>query len=203
MTQLLLVELETVRNASDMPPAVVDKDAVLITLILGMSRDFQELSDRVVEIGAQTEIFDVESFTDRLLLKAWPVDTGQSFKVFHDPLRQFGAATEVDSSYYYLDAENGKVELFQKYAIGRKTLKVMYTGGMAVLDSPQAGQEFWNLYPDVAEAIIFEVIEKFKKIPNLGSTVVRIGQDWSQMTELKNRSPYFKRIAMQYKRMNI
>lgn len=198
MAELLLVEVEQVKNAMDMPESVTDKDVIIKSLILGVSRDFEEISSRSVDILERSEVLDVEAFTNDIKLKAWPVqvdDPTPIFEIFHDPDRAFGAATEVDSSSYYLDTETGKVDLFIRFPVAKKTLKVTYTGGMAAMDSPGAGEEFWNLYPDIAEAVTFEVIENFKSIPNLGSAVVRIGGDWTQMFALKDRTPKFKRMA--------
>lgn len=202
--ELKLVELVAVKNAMNMPESELDKDVVIEDLILGVSRDFQETADRVVEIGAQSEVLDIEEFTNQLKLRAWPVDTEADFKIFHDTTRAFGAETEVDSAQYYLNPVNGKVDLFLKFAPGRKILKVTYTGGMASFTEPLVvGEEFWSLYPDVAEAVTLEVISTFKKIPNLGAAVVRIGQDWTQMRQLGDRTKRFKRIARSYGRMSI
>ncbi len=203
MTQLFLIEVEVVKNAMNMPESEVDKDALIEGLILGVSYDFQNTADRVVEKGIQSEVFDMYKYTRDLKLRAWPVDTEEDFKIFHDTARVFGAETEVDSSLYYLDALLGKIDLFSRYAVSPKSLKVTYTGGMAVIDSPEDGEEFWNLYPDLQEAMVIEVIENFKKIPNLGAAVVRIGQDWTQMRKLGDRSDRFKRMAREYGRMTI
>lgn len=203
MAQLMLVELVAVKNAMEMPETVTDKDAFITSLILGVSYDFQNTADRVVEIGTQEEVLDVEEFTNQLKLRAWPVDGGEEFKIFHDTTRAFAAETEIDTSLYYLDATTGKVDLFTKYTVSPKTLKVTYTGGMAVITSPTVGEEFWNLFPDVAEAITLEVISTFKKVPNLGAAVVRIGSDWTQMRKLGDRTDRFKRMAREYKRMII
>ncbi len=204
MAQIQLVELATVKNAMDLPESVVDKDAVLTSLILGVSYDFQEIADRIVEKGAQSEVIDIEKFTNKISLRAWPVDDQQDVKIFYDTLRVFGAETEIDADQYYVDYETGKIDLFQKFQPGRKVLKITYTGGMANFTEPiTAGEEFWNLFPDVAEAVTLEIISTFKKIPNLGAAVVRIGQDWTQMRELGDRTKRFKRMARSYGRMTI
>jgi hypothetical protein len=201
---LELVLLEAVKTAMDMPPSVTEKDAVLTQLIRGVSQDFEDMTGRIVDVGAQLEIFDVTRYFDHIYLKAWPVlidDPTLTFKIFNDTERVFGAETEVDSSNYYVEQEKGLVDFFNRFPIAKKSLVASYTGGMAVMTDPSEGEEFWNLYPDVAEAVTLEVIEEFKSIPNLGAAATKIGPDTTQMFPRRSRSKLFKGVVKKHGRV--
>jgi hypothetical protein len=197
---LELVLLATVKSVMDMPPSNTEGDAILNVLIRGASKDFEELSGRGVDLIERTEYFDVEAKTDHLLLKGFPVANSPAIKIYQDVDRVFGATTEVDSSYYFLDEERGIVDLFQQYPVAPKTIKVVYTGGMAKMESPSIGSEFWNLYPDVAEAVILEVIEQYKRKDTLGAGMVKIMNDSVTINKPKQRSPLFMAMVRSYQR---
>lgn len=198
MPPLELVLLSTVKNVIEMPPSEEKHDATLTTLIRGVSRDFENISGRGVNSIARSEVLDVEAFTKRLKLKGYPVSSiipGTDFKVFHDSLRAWGTETELDVADYYLDAETGIVDLFKRFTPAKKVIKVTYTGGMAVMTSPATGFEFWNLYPDIAEAVIYEVIREFKSKDNLGAAAIKIADQSTTIFKQESRMKLFKRLA--------
>ncbi len=200
MAVLELVLLATVKNIMEMPVSVTKHDATLNGLIRSISKDFEELSGRKVDLVEQTEILDVDKTTRRLKLKAWPVESDPVIQIFHDSLREFGAATEVDSTLYFLDEAEGIVDLFVRFGVNRKTLKVVYTGGMAKIESPDAGEEFYTLFPDIAEAVHFEVIRQFKLKDNLGAAAIKIANQSTTIADSKQRSKLFMRMVNQYGR---
>lgn len=194
MAQLRLVLIATVKTAMKVPVLQTADDPIIDGIILGISYDFEKQTGRGVDLIARTEYFDVDESTNRLLLKGFPVAASPVIQIFQDIDRNFGAATEVDTEFYFLDAEEGVVELFQRYPIGRKTIKVIYTGGMALMDSPAVGEEFWNLYPDIAEAAIHEIITQFKMYPQLGAQSIKIANDSTTIFKPLSRTPLFQKM---------
>lgn len=200
---LELTTLAIVKNIMEMPVSVTKHDATLTGLIRGVSADFQRLSGRLVNQVAQTEIVDVLESTRRLLLKAWPVKSSPTIQIFHDVDRAFGATTEIDSDLYYLDLEEGIVDLFQRFNDGKKVIKILYTGGMATLTGPEIGLEFWTLFPDIAEAVQFEVIREFKLKDNLGAAAIKIAEHSTTIMSDKQRSKLFWRMVNAYGRVTV
>lgn len=89
--------------------------------------------DRHIKSEQRSEQFDVEYAQGILSLKGYPINGSADFKVWSDSLRAFGDSTLLDSANYYVDEESGIIK-FDKHTLteGRGTLKVQYTGGLAV-----------------------------------------------------------------------
>ena len=198
-----LVRLIDVKDALDMPSSESGQDNKLTRLIKAVSTDFEKSSGRKIDKIERTIYFDIESGQRTIYLPAWPVDTEENFKIYQDTSRAFGDDTEVDSDFYYLDADTGIIDLFQAYPICKKSIKIVFTAGMAVLTSPVTGSEFWNLYPDISEAIIHEIVTQYKQLPSLGASTVRIKGDTTEINKPVERTKAFLRAAEQYSRMII
>ena len=201
---LQLVTLDMVKAVLTIPPNVgVKKDVTLTIIIEGVSADFQNETDRWVDQIERSVVMDITEKMDRILLKGFPVDDTEDFKIFVDSTRVFDVDSEVDTANYYLDAEKGIVDLFSLYTPGRKTMKVVYTGGMAVMTTPEAGEEFWNLYPDIAEAVIMEVIRVYKRIDTLGIAAIKVADQTTSIMAEEDRSDLLTRLFIEYGRTSI
>lgn len=167
-----LVQLTAVKQALKMPDGVSKEDGLLVSLIRSVSADFQTRTGRNIAFGEYVEFLDKVDSSSTLFLKAWPVDLEKECTLYYDRNREFGETTKVDASYYEIDETRGKIFLYGGYAEGKRVFKVKYSGGMAVLGAPDAGKEFWTLYPDIAQAIVEEAVYEYKSLPNLGQASV-------------------------------
>lgn len=200
---LRLVLINTVKTAMKVPVLQIEDDPIIDGIILGVSMDFQVQTGRGVDLIVRTEYFDVDESTNRLLLAGFPVAADPVIQIFQDTDRNFGATTEVDSEFYFLDLEEGVIDLFQQYPVGIKTIKVVYTGGMAKMDSPATDEEFWNLYPYIAEAVIHEIITQFKILPSLGAERIQIANDETTIFKPLSRTPLYRKMIINYTRAKI
>lgn len=198
-----LVRLEDVKDALDIPSSSETKDNKLNRLITAVSKDFETSSGRGIDLVERTEYFDVEVGQKTIYLPAWPVVTDPVIKIYQDTSRVFSDDTEVDSAFYFLNTITGKIDLFQAYPVCRKCIKIVFTGGMAKLTGPSPGSEFWNLYPDISEALIHEIVTQYKQMPSLGAATIRLKADTTEINKPVERTKAFLRAAEQYSRMEI
>lgn len=194
-----LVQLSDVRKVLDIPDAATDMDDLLTLLVKAVSEQFEIYSGRGAEQKTRTEYFDVTRNTSVIELNAWPVDSITNLQ--QDIDRNFGDDFEIDTNYYHLDDANGVIDLFQKYPVGDKTIKVVYVGGMAVLDGPAEGSEFWSLWPQAAMAIMDQIAYEYKALPNIGKSAVSIKDAKIQVHRELHLLPRFKQVAMNYGRI--
>lgn len=201
MADIILVPLEDVKEALGITTET--KNDELERILKSVSMDFQNTSGRGVDLIARTEYFDVEDYTRQIFLKGFPVEASPALVLRQDLDRNFGDTTIVDTEYYYTDNDTGIIDLFQNYPAGRKTIKITYTGGMAKMTSPDAGEEFWTLYPEVANAVLQQVIAEYKGIPNLGASAVKIRDNQVTVNKPVGRLPIFQRAIIGAGRIKI
>jgi len=193
---MLLVELVTVKDALEITSS--DYDTALTSFIKSVSKEFETVTGRKVDKIARVEYYNFTGIQE-IQLTAFPIDEGAGFTVYYDPNRSFGAGTELDSSLYWLDAEEGLLELLSsRFRNGRKLFKFTYTGGMAELSNPVTGNEFWNLYPDIAQALLAEVVFEWRQLPNLGEAQVVMQSTHIKVNKPQTRLPLWKRILAEY-----
>lgn len=105
-------------------------DSQISDLITAVSARAEEYIGRSFEIAERTETFDVGKRTRSVFLRHWPIDTGQTFTVKNNSLRDFTGAT-LNTNLYAVDATTGRL-FFTSYLIaGPGVLQVTYTGGIA------------------------------------------------------------------------
>lgn len=139
-------------------------DTLLDQLVAATSGAAERYLNRHALQTARTEQYDVEDcYQRRVYLRGFPVLATPVAAFKSDGLREFtGAAIDADN--YYLDLERGTIE-FDVYTLtpGPGTLQVVYTGGMA---TTAAG--LISAFPDVAQAVDFQVAFLFKRRDTLG-----------------------------------
>lgn len=121
----------------------------------------------------------VEGQARSFFLKGWPVATSPAITVNYDPRRDFNAQTQLNAADkgYYLEADDGILNLYIATVKGADLLQVVYTAGFA----SQTDDGFVNLNdavvaaaPALAEACARQVafLYKTRAIENIGT-----GQD--------------------------
>jgi hypothetical protein len=200
----LPVSLDMVKVALGLDLTNDTYDDLLTAIINGVAKDFEKLSGRQIAIGAVEEILDLDRGQVTIYLKAYPVVVSdeQTFSLWLSPSRTFDDSSLVDPSNYYVEKSSGII-ILTNYLTGTATAKVSYYAGMAVLEEPEVGQEFWTLYPDVAQAIIHDTIIEYRKLSTLGIASQHVSSDAVTPLPLFDRSPLFKRIAAQYGRVRL
>lgn len=99
-----------------------------------------------------TEYYDGGKST--VFLKQPPIKSDGNVDVWDDPNRDFDSTTEVASDDYGIDYDNGVLEFDYTLSVGRRSVKVTYTGGYAKDAIPQ----------DLRQACVMQVIYKFKEL---------------------------------------
>lgn len=160
-------------------------DTTLVgTLITAVSAAAERYLDRHAQSGvSRTEHHNVYQHQKRWRVKGYPIATLAEFRF--DTLQVFGADTELASSLYYdptLD-ESGVVqledELTRDDVVYRRSLRIVYTGGMAANTSA-----FQTAFPDIDHAIAAQVAHLFQRRHSLGAVVSGDGGSVSVQPEV-------------------
>lgn len=110
------------------------EDVVLKQLVSSTSKAIENSArfNRYIEKVERTEYFDVEYAQKVIQVKGMPIDTDETFKIWHDTSREFADNTLIASSNYYVDAKSGMIK-FDRYTLsgGVGALKIQYTGGLS------------------------------------------------------------------------
>lgn len=124
---VLLTDVKTYLGINDS-----DHDAAITSLIKTVSDRVEKFLGRVVLEATYTEVFDVRPGQQLFRLKAWPVDTAQSFTVKNDADQDWSGATALDATLYVVAPNYGRLQ-FKNYSLidGPQALQVAYTGGLA------------------------------------------------------------------------
>jgi len=113
---------------------IVD-DKIFTQIINAVSKAIEKspLFDRYIEKKERTEQFDTEYDQRIFVVKGVPIDTDQTFKIWHDTAREWGSGTEIDTDNYYVEAETGRIKM-DRYTVsaGDGSLKIQYTGGLSL-----------------------------------------------------------------------
>ena len=109
-------------------------DPLLRQLISSVSKAMinSPFFNRYAEKVERTEYFDVEYGQKVLQVKGYPIDTGETFKIWHDTSRTFADSSLVAATNYYVEAKSGMIR-FDRYTLseGVGSLKIQYTGGLS------------------------------------------------------------------------
>lgn len=138
-------------------------DALISALIKAYSTLAEVYMGRETLAAERTDTLDVEEGQRVFFLRAWPVTDFESATDASD--RDFDSALPIDTTDYVVDLERGVVEFDQYQPVaGRRTLQVVYTGGMA-LDTTA----FIAAYPDVATALDMQIAYTLSRRDQLGA----------------------------------
>ncbi len=109
-------------------------DTILRQLVDSTSKAMENSArfNRYVEKVERTEYFDVEYAQKVLQVKGYPIDEGETFKIWHDTSRTFADSSLVAAANYYVEAKSGMIK-FDRYTLseGVGSLKIQYTGGLS------------------------------------------------------------------------
>lgn len=147
-----------------------EQDVFLGQLITAISALVEADLDRYVEQKERIEYHDVRFPGQEVFnLRAYPIDTGETFEVKYDWFRGFGAtitALTINDD-FALDDLAG-VMTIDDYSLGRaraRALRVTYTGGMATNTT-----NFITAFPDLANAVDLQVAFLYQRRNQLGLT---------------------------------
>lgn len=194
--ELALADKEDVKVVLEITPTETKYDSLIEGIINGVSLTFQVTTGRGILEQAQVDYFDMETYTERLYVHRWPIDAILDLNLYYDRDREWGEDTLVDPSDYFIDYEEGEIELLTSFQVGKRVFKLTYTGGMATTTA-----NFKTLYPDIQQAVVAQCVFQYQAIPNLGVNLVRLRQDAIEVTKPLNRIPLFDIAAVNNSRV--
>src|SRR3989338_4881509 len=103
-----LVEIELVKTYLDIASTDTAQDVLLQDLIARIGAWVERYCDRSFAKASYTEQRDGDG-TDTLIVRQWPLLSVAS--LYDDPLRLFGAATQIASADFALYADHGIIRL--------------------------------------------------------------------------------------------
>jgi len=110
-------------------------EALVKSLIQGVSAKIESYLDRHVQQTARTDYFDAALLQRVWWLKGYPVATSPAPVLTYDTDRSFSGVTAEDSADYYVESASGRVRFEEPLNKDRDlwpgALKVASTGGMA------------------------------------------------------------------------
>jgi hypothetical protein len=124
--------VEEVKIYADINSTDTNKDDLITSLITACQSFIDEYCGRSFERGSTTEFFgDIP--TSKLFLSKFPINTVKPFKIWESGDRSYPDSDLINSSDYFIDAENGIVKL--DYEVGGipGSVKVSYTGGFLTI----------------------------------------------------------------------
>ena len=163
-----LTTLARVQSFAELSSNAAD-DALIGTLITGVSMQIEKFLDRHVESKARTERLDVLPGQTTLFLKGYPVSSVTSLK--NDSEWDFGSSTELATTLYNVDTDEGEINFKRNTLLqpGQKVIQVTYTGGMAATTAA-----FITAFPDIAYAADQQVSFMFRRRTSQGNEVTSI-----------------------------
>lgn len=132
------------------------EDAILTTLLDGVSAAVEMYLGRGTLNQSRTEELDVDPRQSQFWLAGYPVGSITSIK--SSSTWAFATATAIDSDLYRIESNTGRLTLRTGINVGPQSLQVVYAGGMA--STPSA---FITAFPDIANAVDMQVAEEFRR----------------------------------------
>jgi len=158
MPALALTTLANVKVlAKETGSSDTDFDAIVGALITAVSERAQSYIGREFATAARTELYSIGMRTRSIFLRNPAVDTGQTFEIRNDLLRNFTGDAMSDDT-YSLDAESGEIYFVSSLLAGPNVLQVIYTGGMAA-----DAATLQATYPDLEFAARRQVLHEFNR----------------------------------------
>ena len=156
-----LVKLERVKTYLDLANTDTASDVLLQDLIARVGAWVERYCDRSFAKATYTEQRDGDG-TDTLIVRQWPLLSVAS--LYDDPLRVFGAATQIASSDFAVYPNQGLIRLDGLvFSVGIQNVKVTYEAGY--VDIPQ----------DLQQALIELITDRFRNKENQGIRSLAIG----------------------------
>ena len=156
-----LVRIERVKTYLDLANTDTASDVLLQDLIARIGAWAERYCDRSFAKATYTEQRDGDG-TDTLLVRQWPLLSVAS--LYDDPLRVFGAATQIAATDFAIYANQGMIRLDGRvFSVGIQNVKVTYEAGYA--DIPE----------DLQQAVVELVADRFRNKENQGIRSLAIG----------------------------
>jgi len=156
-----LVRIERVKTYLDLANTDTASDVLLQDLIARIGAWAERYCDRTFAKATYTEQRDGDG-TDTLLVRQWPFLSVAS--LYDDPLRVFGAATQIAAADFAIYANQGMIRLDGRvFSVGIQNVKVTYEAGYA--DIPE----------DLQQAVVELVADRFRNKENQGIRSLAIG----------------------------
>lgn len=172
-------------------------DAEIAAILATVSGAVERYLARGVESMARTEYFDVEPCTRLIRLHAFPVTVLTS--VHFDPDQAFGSSTALTSTDYtnpVLDDQGLMTFRFPFVSVGRRALKVVYTGGMAA-----SAAAFVTAYPDIAGAVDTQTSHEWQRRNALGMSSVSYPDGTTASLSFDRWIPSVKQVLDYHRRI--
>jgi uncharacterized phiE125 gp8 family phage protein len=194
MTLLDLCELADVKARLDITDS--SKDALLGDIITAVSRAIEQHCQREFYQESRTRVFDTRRKDEALALPAYPVSSITSVKTSTD--FDFSTATAIDSGDYDVDDETGLLFYLGAWPVGRRTVQVVYTGGIATTASAVSSN-----YPDLAAAAQMQVVEEYMRKEAQGSVQYSLSDGGGALNRealkllpaVRERLAYYRRLV--------
>jgi hypothetical protein len=125
---------DEVKVYADIKTTDTSKDDLIESLILACQSFIDEYCNRSFEKSSMTEYFG-DVLASKLFLSKYPIDTKKSIKVWDSWDRGYADSDLVDSSDYFVDAENGIIKLDYEVGGSAGSVKVTYSAGYLAIPS--------------------------------------------------------------------
>lgn len=156
-----LVTLERVKTYLEIANTETAQDVLLQDLIMRIGTWAERYCDRSFAKATYTEQRDGDG-TATLLVRQWPLLSVTS--LYDDPIRVFGAATQIAAADFALYSNQGMIRLDGLvFSAGIQNVKITYEAGYA--DIPE----------DLQQALIELVADRFRNKENQGIRSLAIG----------------------------
>ena len=156
-----LVKIERVKTYLEIASTDTAQDVLLQDLIARIGAWVERYCDRTFAKATYIEQYDGDG-SDTLVVRQWPLMSVAS--LFDDPLRVFGAATQIAATDFVLYKNTGIIRLDGlAFSTGIQNVKVTYDAGYT--DTPD----------DVQQAVVELVADRFRNKENQGIRSLAIG----------------------------
>lgn len=190
------LDLTTLANIKILNPAIqgTTKDPLISRLISTVSRQFERWLDCEFLKASRTEVFSVRPAHMVFHLKAFPVDTTQTFAVKNEFSGAFSTVSAIADVNYYVDAARARLVMRDQYyalVYGPGTLQVTYTGGISTTTALISTD-----YQDLVTACEMQVLHDLQRNPNYGSSDRSVGGGGQHFdSDEKYDSPFIPRVV--------
>lgn len=143
--------------------ALTVNDTALAQLVTEVSASAERVMNRAAQTTARTVYHDSDGAPATLSLEGYGDPSSVVSSVSHDTDRAWGSGTAIDAGDYTFDPTTGLLYLDISKPAGRRTFKVVYSGGMAADTTA-----FIARYPEIAQAIEQQVVHLWQQRGHLG-----------------------------------
>jgi len=180
-----LAKVQTLdKSYVDATQETLDMIEMLITSVSAM---VEKYLDRTILIGTYTEKFNLTSYCNPFLVKAWPITSVTS--VVNDDYTIPSSDIEYEAGRKDRVAINDNILL-----AGYGRLTITYTGGMATDTA-----DFVANFPDIEMEVIKQVLFEAARVKTVGVKSITIDEQTTTL-ETNNLLPSTRRLLNSYKR---